>query len=126
MSTPTEPNPNSSSEPLLFVGLVVAVITAGMTLLVEFGIELSSGQQTAIVAVITAAASLVTAFWGRSKVYSPLTVATLLSMRGQAAVTTEADDTTVEVVSPTGPDSDELLPPRRMPTTDPRRNRPPL
>ncbi len=93
--------PTSSSEPLLFIGLVVGVVTALMAVLVEAGLPLSPGLQTAVVGLVSALGALVVAIWGRSKVFSPATVGQLLQQAGAAAtVSTKADDTTVEVSNP--------------------------
>jgi hypothetical protein len=96
--------PTSSSEPLLFVGLVVGVVTALLAVLVEAGIELSPGLQTAVVGLVSALGALVVAIWGRSKVFSPATVQSLLAQTGAAAtVATKADDTTVTADLPPNP-----------------------
>lgn len=99
MSNPNQPT--SSSEPLLFVGLVVAVVTALGAVLVEAGIELSPGLQAAVVGLVSALGALVVAIWGRSKVFSPATVQALIQQTGGAAtVSTKADDTTVTAENP--------------------------
>lgn len=88
--------PTSSSEPLLFVGLVIGVVTATLAVLVEAGLDLSPGLQTAVVGLVSALGALVVAIWGRSKVFSPATVSQLLQQAGAATtVSTKADDTTV-------------------------------
>lgn len=94
-------SPTSSSEPLLFVGLVIGVVTALLAVLVEAGLHLSPGLQTAVVGLVSALGALVVAIWGRSKVFSPATVGQLLQQAGATAtVSTKADDTTVEVSTP--------------------------
>lgn len=99
MSNPNQPT--SSSEPLLFVGLVVAVVTALGAVLVEAGIELSPGLQTAVVGLVSALGALVVALWGRSKVFSPATVQQMIQASGSGAtVSTKADDTTVTAEVP--------------------------
>ncbi len=97
----SNPQPTSSSEPLLFIGLVVGVVTATLAVLTEAGLHLSPGLQTAIVGLVSALGALVVAIWGRSRVFAPSTVAQLLAQSG-ATVSTKADDTTVEV-PPTPP-----------------------
>ncbi len=99
----TNPTPTSSSEPLLFIGLVVGVVTATLAVVVEAGIRLSPGLQTAIVGLVSALGALVVAIWGRSRVFAPSTVQQLLQRAG-GTVSVKADDTTVEV--PPSPPTD--------------------
>lgn len=109
MSHQPPPQPTSSSEPLLFIGLVVGVVTALVAVLVEAGIPLSPGLQTAIIGLVSALGALVVAIWGRSKVFSPATVQQMLHQSGASTtVSTKADDTTVTA---------EMPPPARPPLT---------
>ena len=73
----TAPNPDSS-EPLFGIASMTAVATALIALLVAFGLPISADQQTAILGVVAVLAPLVVAVAGRSRVYSPATVARLL------------------------------------------------
>lgn len=68
---------DSPSEPLLSVGSIGAGVTALITLLVAFGLPISDGQQTAILGVVAVLAPLVVSLVGRSRVWSPATVARL-------------------------------------------------
>ena len=73
MSTP---NP-ASTEPALTVGAVTAVVGAALSLAVSFGLDLSPERAAAVMAVTTVLAPLVSAWFTRSRVYSPATVAKL-------------------------------------------------
>ena len=73
----TAPNPDST-EPLFSVASMTAVATTLIALLVAFGLPISADQQTAILGVVAVLAPLVVVVAGRSKVYSPATVARLL------------------------------------------------
>lgn len=58
---------NKNTEPVitaLFVNLTVAVLAV----LVSFGVDLSAEQRAAIVGLVTAVCSVVTAIWARGKV----------------------------------------------------------
>jgi hypothetical protein len=70
-----------STEPLWSVGAITAVVTAGLALLVSFGVPLSDDQQSAILGFLAAFAPLAVAALGRSKVYAPATVSRLLNQR---------------------------------------------
>lgn len=79
MSIPVTPAPDpESKEPALKVGTIVAVVGAVLSLLVSFGFTLTPEQTTAILAVTTIAAPLVSAWFTRSRVFSPAKVAELL------------------------------------------------
>ncbi|MGI5247751.1 hypothetical protein [Dactylosporangium sp. CA-139066] len=80
--TPATPPPGAPKEPLLAVGSITTVVTAGIALLVAYGLHISDGQQAAILGFIAAAAPLVVAFWGRLKVWSPATVRAALLAAG--------------------------------------------
>jgi hypothetical protein len=74
---PVPPMRSAASEPLATVGVVTALAVAVIVLLVSFGVHIRDDQRLAIVGVIAAAAPIVTALWGRLKVWSPKTVARL-------------------------------------------------
>lgn len=76
---PATPGPNAASEPLVTVGTITAIVTAGIGAAVAFGLDLKPDQTAAILAFIAVLAPLVVAVWGRAKVYSPATVRTLLT-----------------------------------------------
>lgn len=79
-SLPAAPDPRTaSSEPLLTVGAVTALVVAVVALLVSLGLHISDAQQAGILAVVAAVAPIITAVWGRAKVYSPRTVVRLLA-----------------------------------------------
>lgn len=71
----TQPTPTPPTEPLLSVGSITAVISALLALVTAFGLDLSPEQQTAILGVAAVLAPLAVALVGRSKVFSPATVA---------------------------------------------------
>jgi argininosuccinate lyase len=64
------------SEPALSVGVVTAFLTEFFGLLVAFGVDLSTEQQSAIIATVTAAATLIVVMSGiiRQLVWSPESV----------------------------------------------------
>lgn len=64
----------TDGEPLLSRATVTAVVGAILALAVSFGVDLSDGQQTAILAVAVAAAPLLAAWWARRKAWSGKTV----------------------------------------------------
>lgn len=61
------------NEPLLSVGAIVTLVTAVITLLVQFGIPISDGQADAITGLVIGAWPVVIVLWARSKVVSPAT-----------------------------------------------------
>lgn len=72
---PPVPNPATApAEPLITVGTVTAFVTALVALFVSFGLHVSEDRQNAILGVIAVAVPLITAVWGRAKVWSPRTV----------------------------------------------------
>ncbi len=68
-------------EPLVNRALVVAVVTAGLALLVSFGVPLNDAQQSAILAFIGVVAPLVLAVLARRHTFSPATVKRLVAER---------------------------------------------
>lgn len=79
MSIPVTPEPDpKTEEPALKVGAIVAVVGAVLGLLVAFGLKLTPGQTEAILALATFAAPLVSAWFTRSRVFAPATVARML------------------------------------------------
>ncbi|MGX4657115.1 hypothetical protein ACWCHM_26200 [Micromonospora sp. SCSIO 07396] len=75
------PSPESATEPLVTVGVVTAAVTAVLALLTAFGLPVSDEQQTAILGVVAVVAPLVVMAVGRSRVWSPATVARLMQSR---------------------------------------------
>ncbi|MFF0721357.1 hypothetical protein [Micromonospora sp. NPDC003816] len=71
------PNPDST-EPVMSAGAITAAVTAVLTLLVAFGLDLTEGQTTAILGVVAVVGPIVAAWWGRRSAYAPATVARLL------------------------------------------------
>lgn len=56
------------NEPALVLSAILAVVIAGLSLLTAFGVDLTSGQQTAIVGFAGTVGSLVVGFVTRSLV----------------------------------------------------------
>lgn len=90
-SAPDPPEPageetGTSREPLLTVGAIGTIVTAGLAVGVAFGLPLTAEQRTAILALVAAAAPLAVAAIGRGRVYAPATVRALLqsARRGPA------------------------------------------
>lgn len=77
MATRRDPS-TEPAEPLLTVGAITTAGTVLLGLLVAFGLHLSDDQRQAILAALAVLAPLITAIWGRSKVYSPRTAARLV------------------------------------------------
>ncbi|MFE7869776.1 hypothetical protein ACFUYE_05425 [Micromonospora humida] len=76
------PSPESApTEPLVTVGVVTAAVTAVLALLTAFGLPVSDDQQTAILGLVAVVAPLVVMAVGRSRVWSPATVARLMERR---------------------------------------------
>ena len=63
------------TEPARLIGAVTALVTAGIALLVAFGVPLTDTQQVAILSVVAAVAPLLAALVIRERVYAPATVA---------------------------------------------------
>lgn len=81
MTKPLPSTPNLStapSEPLLTVGTIGTVVASALVLLVAFGAPLTEEQRAAVLALVAALAPVITAWIGRSKVFSPHTVARML------------------------------------------------
>lgn len=74
-SLPPVPFGDAPAEPLLTVGVVTAAATALLALFVSLGLPVSADTQTAILAVIAAVVPIITALWGRGRVWAPRTVA---------------------------------------------------
>lgn len=55
-------------EPLVFRSLVISAIAAIITLVVAFGIDISTEQKAAIMGVVASVSALVVAVWTRGKV----------------------------------------------------------
>lgn len=77
--------PPPAGEPALAVGSVTAAVGAVLALLVAFGLDLTGEQTAAILGVTTVVAPLVSAWFTRSRVWSPRSVAELQPRRGQNA-----------------------------------------
>ena len=75
--------PLTAREPAIVIGTVTTAVTAVLALLVAFGIDLSQGQQVAILGVIAGVGPLVVAFLTRSKV-AP--IATVVAQQVDGAV----------------------------------------
>lgn len=56
------------NEPLVTVATITAAVTAVLSLLVAFGIDLSADKQTAILGVVAVAGPLIVAAFARGKV----------------------------------------------------------
>lgn len=67
--------PVGKREPAVIIGLVVGFVTTVIALVVAFGVDLSTEQQGAILAVVAALAALVQAFLTRGVVFAPASVA---------------------------------------------------
>ena len=62
------------TEPARIVGLITAAVAAVLVLLVEFGIDITEGQQTAIQGFVAVIAPLIAGVIIREQVYAPATV----------------------------------------------------
>lgn len=81
MSTPLPPATDEPqpSEPARRIGAIVSVATAAIGAAVVFGADKEQADNMlALVAVLAAAAPMVTALWIRRKVWSPASVVELL------------------------------------------------
>ena len=74
--------PLTAREPAIVIGTVTTAVTAVLALLVAFGIDLSQGQQVAILGVIAGVGPLVVAFLTRSKV-APIATVVAQQVDGQ-------------------------------------------
>lgn len=63
-----------NKEPLVTVAAITAVVSALLSVLVAFGIDLTQAQSTAILGAVGVIAPLVVAWVARGKVASPATV----------------------------------------------------
>ena len=59
---------NMSNEPVAIIGAVVGLVEAIIALLLLFGVALTIEQQAALMAVVVAAGSVISAVWARSLV----------------------------------------------------------
>ena len=59
---------NMSNEPVAIIGAIVGLVEAIIALLPLFGVALTIEQQAALMAVVVAAGSVVSAVWARSLV----------------------------------------------------------
>lgn len=83
--TPEIPAPGAPKEPLLTVGTITAIVTAGLVLLASWGVSISDDRQAAILGVVAVLAPLIVALIGRLKVWSPASVrAAVLKVRAEA------------------------------------------
>ncbi len=71
---PADPRPGAPAEPLISVGVLTALIAAGLAGLVAFGVPISDDQQAAVLALVAVAAPIFAALVGRGLVFSPATV----------------------------------------------------
>lgn len=76
---PEVPSVTAPAEPLVGVAAFSAFVVAAIALLVSFGVHVSDGQRLAIVGVIATGAPIVTVLWARRRVFSPRTVAQLVT-----------------------------------------------
>jgi len=83
LGIPATPPPGAPSEPLAKVGGVTAAATAFIALFVAFGAHLTHAQVIAILGVVAVLAPLVTAIWGRLKVWSPATARAAILAAGR-------------------------------------------
>lgn|SRR4051812_339263 len=81
---PATPPPGAPSEPLAKVGAVTAFVVAAIALGVAYGLPVSNDQQAAILGIIAPLAAIITAVWGRLKVWSPATVRAALLAKPSA------------------------------------------
>lgn len=75
---PATPGPNAPAEPLITVGAITGIAAAVVGAGVAFGLDLTHDQTTAILAIIGVLAPVVVTVWGRTKVFSPATVRTMV------------------------------------------------
>lgn len=73
-ATPNHKNGAMAKEPSAIIGAITAAVSAIISLLVAFGLDLSPDQQAAILTVIATVGSLVVGFVVRGQVYSPNSV----------------------------------------------------
>lgn len=76
---PGTPGPDAPGEPLISVGTVTTLASAVLALLVLFGVHLSDDTKATILTLIGILAPIVVTVVGRSKVFSPKTVRSLVT-----------------------------------------------
>lgn len=72
------PGPDAPAEPLISVGSITAIISAGLATAVAFGLHITEDQKSALLILIGLLAPLAVTLIGRAKVFSPKTVRALL------------------------------------------------
>lgn len=83
---PEVPAPGAAKEPLLNVGVTIALCTAILGALTAFGLDISDDRQSAVLAIVGILAPIVVALIGRTKVWSPATVrAAIIQAKTQRA-----------------------------------------
>lgn len=85
-------HPDARKEPLLTVAAITTGAAAIAGLVVALGVPLTDTQQTAVLAVVAAAAPIIVGVVGRRTVYSPRTVARLVAAERANAGPTPPDD----------------------------------
>lgn len=80
-TVPPAPAPiaEHSAEPLAVVGLLTGAAAALIGVLVAFSVPVTPAERDAVLVAIGPVTALVAWLWGRRKVFSPRTVATLLA-----------------------------------------------
>ena len=76
---PGTPGPDAPTEPLISVGTVTTLAATILALLVTFGIHLSDDTQATLLTLIGILAPIIVTLVGRTKVFSPKTVRTLVT-----------------------------------------------
>lgn len=76
---PGTPGPDAPAEPLISVGTVTTLAAAVLALLVAFGVHMSDDTRATILTLIGVLAPIVVTVVGRSKVFSPKTVRSLVT-----------------------------------------------
>lgn len=71
---PPIPGMLAPKEPLLTVGLITTIVTAGLALLVAVGVPVDDDLQAALLTFVAVLAPVVVAWVGRGTVWSPHTV----------------------------------------------------
>lgn len=77
LNDPGAPDPKSKN-PALAAGGVTAIAGGILWVAIEFGADLTAGQQAAILGLAVLILPLLQAAWTRAKVWSPASVAKLL------------------------------------------------
>lgn len=92
----------TDSEPAVVVGLITAVVTAVVAVLVAFGVDLTTEQQVAILGLVAAVAPIVAAILTRGRVTPAAAVAARVdpdsgyTVAGPAARVADGQPVTVE------------------------------